>query len=431
MRHAMGTGALGMARDEREQALRADVQAALRLASDGDETRIGAQESAHAERVIHEQIAAAERRAAALGQPPLADRADLARRLLADLLGFGPLQPLLDDPVIEEIIVNGPRRVFVIADGRKELTEITLADDAELLRLVRRAIGPLGGRLDETSPMVDARLPDGSRLNAVIPPLATGATHVTIRKFLQRARTIDDLVALGTLTPEAAAFLQACVRAGLNILISGGTGSGKTTCLKALGAAIPGMRERVITIEETGELQLESVLPDCVALNARLANVEGEGGVSIRALVRNALRMRPTRIIVGEVRGDEALDMLSAMNSGHEGSMCTLHANGPREALSKLRTYALMAEGHPPSETVAEMIAEAIQVVVHLRLDGATHLRTVSHIYEVTGVEGGAIAGSELFVLREGGLTWTGIRPRREARLVAAGYAGPERGGTG
>ncbi|MCA9846433.1 MAG: CpaF family protein, partial [Dehalococcoidia bacterium] len=325
MTHTTGMGALGIVRDEREQAIRADVQAALRHASDGDGTRIGAQESAFAERVIHEQIAAAERRALTLGQPPFADRADLARRLLADLLGLGPLQPLLDDPAIEEIIVNGPRRVFVIADGRKELTEITLADDAELLRLVRRAIGPLGGRLDETSPMVDARLPDGSRLNAVIPPLATGATHVTIRKFLQRARTLDDLVGLGTLTPEAAAFLQACVRAGLNILISGGTGSGKTTCLKALGAAIPGMRERVITIEETGELQLESVLPDCVALNARLANVEGEGGVSIRALVRNALRMRPTRIIVGEVRGDEALDMLSAMNSGHEGSMCTLH----------------------------------------------------------------------------------------------------------
>ncbi len=405
-----------MTHDERERAIQERVQAVLRSRPDGDElTPADAGEVEFAQRVIAEQIEAAEREALSLGQRPIAQPRDLARRLLADLVGLGPLQALLDDPTVEEIIVNGPRRVFAIAEGRKHLTEITFADDAEVLRLVRRTIGPLGRRLDETSPMVDARLPDGSRLNAVIPPLTSGATHVTIRKFLLRARTLDDLVALETLTPEAAAFLDACVRARLNILISGGTGSG--------------LDERVITIEETGELQLESVLPDCVALSARAPNAEGAGGIAIRSLVRNALRMRPTRIIVGEVRGDEALDMLTAMNSGHEGSMCTLHANGPREALSKLRTYALMAEEALPADAVNEMIAEAIHLVVQLRLDAASHRRTASSIYEVTGMEGDRIAGSELFSLHEGRLAWTGIRPRREARLRDAGYLAVASGG--
>jgi len=411
--------------DERERTIRAEVQEELRRTLDGDELAVpGADEVERARQVIAARIAAAQRQATTLGQPPIADPRGLERRLLDDLLGFGALQPLLDDRAIEEIIVNGPRRVFAIAEGRKRLTDVTFADDDDVVRLLRRAIGPLGGRLDETSPMVDARLPDGSRLNAVIPPLAT-APHVTIRKFLLRAKTLDDLVELETLTPEAAAFLGACVRAGLNILISGGTGTGKTTALNALGAAITGLDERVITIEETAELQLDTVLPDCVALSARAANVEGAGAVSIRALARNALRMRPTRIIVGEVRGEEALDMLSAMNSGHDGSMCTVHASGPREALSKLRTYALMAEEALPAQAITEMIAEAIQIVVQLRLDAATHRRAVSHIYEVTGIEGDAIAGSDLFTLQDGRLSWTGVRSRREARLAAAGYAGP------
>ena len=411
--------------DERERTIRAEVQEELRRTLDGDELAApGADEVERARQVIAARIAAAQRQATTLGQPPIADPRGLERRLLDDLLGFGALQPLLDDRAIEEIIVNGPRRVFAIAEGRKRLTDVTFADDDDVVRLLRRAIGPLGGRLDETSPMVDARLPDGSRLNAVIPPLAT-APHVTIRKFLLRAKTLDDLVELETLTPEAAAFLGACVRAGLNILISGGTGTGKTTALNALGAAITGLDERVITIEETAELQLDTVLPDCVALSARAANVEGAGAVSIRALARNALRMRPTRIIVGEVRGEEALDMLSAMNSGHDGSMCTVHASGPREALSKLRTYALMAEEALPAQAITEMIAEAIQIVVQLRLDAATHRRAVSHIYEVTGIEGDAIAGSDLFTLQDGRLGWTGVRSRREARLAAAGYAGP------
>jgi len=253
------------------------------------------------------------------------------------------------------------------------------------------------------------------------------AVHVTIRKFVLRARALTDLVSMGTLTADAAAFLDAAVRAGLNILICGGTGSGKTTALNALGASVRGLDERVITIEETAELQLEAMLPDCVALQARTSNAEGAGGISIRALVRNALRMRPTRIIVGEVRGDEALDMLVAMNSGHDGSMCTVHANGPREALTKLRTYALMADEALPAQAITEMIAEAIQIVIHLRLD-AERGRRVSTIYEVTGLEGDMVAGTELFALDGGELCWTGMRPRRERQLLAAGYPGPERG---
>ena len=271
---------------------------------------------------------------------------------------------------------------------------------------------------------MDARLSDGSRLNAVIPPLVREGTHVTIRKFLLRAFTLADLVKLGTLPPEAAAFLEAAVRAGLNVLISGGTGSGKTTCLGALGLAIDGPHERVITIEETEELQLERELEDCVALQARLANVEGAGGIPIRVLVRNALRMRPTRIVVGEVRGGEALDMLIAMNSGHDGSMCTIHANGPREALGKLRTYALMADEALPAAAITGMVAEAIHLVVHLRLDARAGRRLVTSIFEVTGVEGDAVLGSELFALDGDALRWTGIPPRRERRLRAAGWEG-------
>ena len=415
---------------DREAAIRSEVQDELRQLLDAEALLApGPSEYEQVERLVVERIAAANRRAASLGEPPLAAPQRLTRRILDDLLGLGPLQPLLDDPQVEEIIVNGPERVFAITGGRKRLSDIVFDDDEQLLALLRRALGPLGRRLDETSPMVDARLPDGSRLNAVIPPLAAGGTHATIRKFLLRARSLPDLVALDVLTPEAATFLEAAVRAGLNMLIAGGTGSGKTTCLNALGSSVSGLSERVVTIEETAELQLGPVLPDCVALQARPANVEGAGGISIRALVKNALRMRPTRIVVGEVRGAEALDMLTAMNSGHAGSMCTIHANGPREALTKLRTYALMAEEALPAQAVTEMIAEAIELVVHLRMD-PTGRRMVSSIYEVTGLEGDAVSGSELFVLEGGRLQWSGIRPRRSARLEAAGYAGPAGNGS-
>ncbi len=408
---------------ERERLLREEVREELRRVLDIDAlAEPGPAEVERVRRVIGGRIDALNRRAASVGEPTLADPEGLAQRILDEILGLGPLQPLLDDPAVEEIIVNGPHRVFAIEGGQKRLTDVLFEDDEELLRLVRRAVGRLGRRLDETSPMVDARLPDGSRLNAVIPPLTSRWTHVTIRKFLLRARTLDDLVVLGTLTNEAAAFMEAAVQSGLNVLISGGTGSGKTTCLNALGASIEGAHERVVTIEETAELQLESMLPDCVGLQARVPNVEGVGAVSIRSLVKNALRMRPTRIIVGEVRGAEALDMLSAMNSGHEGSMCTIHANGPRQALSKLRTYAMIAEETLPARSVTEMIAEAIDLVVHLRMEASSGRRLVASIYEVTGMEEDAVAGSELFALVEGGLRWTGIRPRFADRLEGGGF---------
>ena len=402
-----------------EQALRDEVREELRrvveldaLADEHDEVR----------QVVRRLVDAANHRAASVGESPLPDPEGLANRLVDEILGLGPLQPLLDDAGIEEIIVNGPHRTFVIEHGQKRLTDVVFEDDADLLRVVRRAVGRLGRRLDETSPLVDARLPDGSRVNAIIPPLTTRYTHVTVRKFLLRARTLADLVALDTLPEEAAAFLEAAVQGGLNILISGGTGSGKTTCLNALGASIAGTEERVVTIEETGELHLEGTLPDCVALQARLPNVEGIGAFPIRSLVKNALRMRPTRIIVGEVRGAEALDMLAAMNSGHDGSMCTIHANGPRQALSKLRMYAMMAEEALPAEAVTEMIAEAIDLVVHLRLDPAGARRVVTNVYEVTGLEGDTVAGSDLFGLTEGALRWTGIRPRFAARLHGGAF---------
>jgi pilus assembly protein CpaF len=406
----------------RVRRLRDEVREELRRTLDIEAlAEPGPAEVERVRRVIAGRVDALNRQLTAAGEPRLADPEGLTRRILDEILGLGPLQALLDDPAVEELIVNGPHRVFAIESGRKRLTDVLFE---ELLRLVRRAVGRLGRRLDETSPMVDARLPDGSRLNAVIPPLTSRWTHVTIRKFLLRARTLEDLVALGTLTTEAAAFLEAGVQGGLNVLISGGTGSGKTTCLNALGASIAGPHERVVTIEETAELQLESVLPDCVGLQARLPNVEGVGSVSIRSLVKNALRMRPTRIIVGEVRGAEALDMLSAMNSGHEGSMCTIHANGARQALSKLRTYAMMAEEALPPRALTEMISEAIDLVVHLRLDPQSGRRLVASIYEVTGMEQDAVAGSEVFSLGDtgGALAWTGIRPRCAGRLHGGGF---------
>lgn len=413
---------------EREEAIRSEVREELRALLDAEALlQPGPEEYERVERLASERIADANRRAATLGEPAVEGPERLARRILDDLLGLGALQPLLDDPDVEEIIVNGPQRVFAISGGRKRLSDVVFESDEQLLGLLRRALGPLGRRLDETSPMVDARLPDGSRLNAVMPPLALGGTHATIRKFLLRARTLEDLVALDALTPDAAAFLGASVRSGLNMLIAGGTGSGKTTCLNALGSSVAGLEERVVTIEETAELQLEPVLPDCVALQARQPNAEGAGGVSIRELVKNALRMRPTRIVVGEVRGAEALDMLTAMNSGHDGSMCTIHANGAREALTKLRTYALMADEGIPAQAVTEMIAEAIQLVVHLRMDPSGR-RRISSIYEVTGIEGDQVSGSEIFAHDGGRLRWSGIRPRRSERLLRAGYPGPSGG---
>ncbi|MGH7562321.1 MAG: CpaF family protein, partial [Gemmatimonadales bacterium] len=268
---------------------------------------------------------------------------------------------------------------------------------------------------DDASPAVDVRLPDGARLHALLPPLARRPC-LTIRRHRMVAGSLDDLVGLGTLNDELARFLRGAVEGGLNVLVSGGTASGKTTTLNALGSAIP-PGERVVTIEETAEIRLEEMLPDCVALEARAANVEGLGQIGIRELVRHALRMRPTRIVVGEVRGPEALDMLSAMNTGHEGSMGTIHANSGRQALSKLRTYVLMAEEQLTPEVANEMIAETVDLVVHLRLDHRSGTRRVVQVAEVAGLEAGRVLTNDLFRWEAGDLVPTGVRPRFADRL--------------
>ena len=343
-------------------------------------------------------------------------RQQVARDLFDIFFRLGPLQGFVDDEQVEEIVVNGHTDGFIVrAGGAKEPIEPRLASEDELRALLSRVVARSGRRIDEASPAVDVRLPDGARLHAIIPPLAR-RTCLTIRRHRMVAEDLDELVALGTLPRDAAEFLQAAVEGGLNVLVSGGTASGKTTTLNALGRAIPA-EERIVTIEETVELRLEEVLPDCVALEARAANIEGAGRVSIRDLVRHALRMRPTRIVVGEVRGPEALDMLSAMNTGHEGSMGTIHANSARQALSKLRTYVLMAEEQVSSEIAAEMIADTIDLVVHLRLDQRAGRRRVVQIAEVAGLEAGRVLTNDLFREEGDALVRTGVRPRFADRL--------------
>ena len=410
-----------------ERELRAEVQHAVGELL--DERHLLAPRPEDEQRIrglIRERIAAHQRRQAARGAPLLRDPDGLEQRLFDRLLRLGVLQPLVERDDIEEIIVNSPVRVFSIRNGRKELcSNVTFEDDEEVRQLVKRLIGPLGRRLDESSPMVDARLPDGSRLNAAIPPATTKYCAVTIRRFLLKAQTLDELVRLQTLTQEAARFLEAAVQAGTNIVVSGGTGSGKTTLLNALGACIASLDERLVTIEETAELTLERQLPDCVALQARAGNVEGAGEIRIRDLVRNALRMRPSRIVIGEVRGAEALDMLLAMNTGHDGSLSTIHANAPRDALDRLAILASMAEERLTSEAITKMIARTIELVVHLRLEPGTGRRRVASIFEVTGLEGDVVTGNELWALDRATdrLAWTGIQPRCLSRMAARNIA--------
>lgn len=414
-----------------ERALREEVREAIgRLL---DDRRLLAPDPEDEERIralVRELVAAHQRRAATTNAPLLADPERVERRLFDGLLRLGILQPLMEDPGVEEVICNGPNRVFAIRGGRKELaSDLCFEDDEELRALVKRLLGPAGRRLDESSPMVDARLPDGSRLNAAIPPATTGRTCVTIRKFLLRASSLEQLVAMGTLSASAARFLDAAVQAGVNVLVSGPTGSGKTTLLNCLGASIASPEERVVTVEEVAELQLERQLPDCVALQARSGNVEGAGEVRVRDLVKNALRMRPTRIVVGECRGAEALDMLLAMNTGHEGSLTTVHGNSPRDALDRLATLAMMAEERLGTEVLAKMVARTIEVVVQLRFEARSGTRRVSSIFEVTGLEGPTIAGNDLWrhdPARDR-LVWTGIQPRCLEKVAARGvpYAPP------
>ncbi len=327
-------------------------------------------------------------------------REQLVQEVMNEVVGYGPIQPLVDDPAISEIMVNGPHQVFVEINGKLVLTDRKFIDDEHVMRVIDRIVSPLGRRVDESMPMVDARLPDGSRVNVIIPPLALNGPCITIRKFARVPLTPEKLVELGTMSEEMCIFLEAAVKARLNILVSGGTGSGKTTTLNALSSFIPA-HERIITIEDAAELQLQQ--DHVVTLESRPPNIEGKGEITIRQLVRNALRMRPDRIVVGEVRGAEALDMLQAMNTGHDGSMSTLHSNSPRDTLSRLETMVLMAGTDLPSRAIREQIASALHLIVHqsrLR-DGS---RKITHITEVQRMEGDQIVLQDLFVYQQHGV---------------------------
>lgn len=313
--------------------------------------------------------------------------AELSRSVVNRIIGLGPLEPLLEDPSINEIMVNDSKNVFVERQGVIERVEVLFRDDAHLRHVIDRIVAPIGRRIDESSPLVDARLPDGSRVNAIIPPLAIGGPAITIRKFSRDPFTLDRLLELGTLNQEMATFLESCVSGRVSLIISGGTGSGKTSTLNALGLCIP-EGERLITIEDAAELQLRH--PHLISLESRPPNIEGVGEIPIRTLVRNALRMRPDRIIVGEVRGGEAFDMLQAMNTGHRGSLTTLHANSPSDALIRLESMVLMAGFDMPISAIRRMIGGAVEVIVQQdRLEDGRRVMTA--ITELTAGDGGAI----------------------------------------
>jgi pilus assembly protein CpaF len=337
------------------------------------------------------------------------ERAQLEREIADDILGYGPLEPFLRDDSVTEIMVNGADQVYIERHGRLEETESNFIDDAHLLRIIDRIVSQVGRRIDESSPMVDARLPDGSRVNAIIPPLALRGPSLTIRRFSSDLFTLDRLVENGTLTEVASTFLADCVRGKLNILISGGTGSGKTTLLNALSAFVPD-DERIVTIEDAAELQLQQ--RHVVALESRPANIEGEGEIRIRELVRNALRMRPDRIIVGEVRGAETLDMLQAMNTGHEGSLTTIHANAPRDALHRLEMLVLMAGIELPLKAIREQVAGGFDLIIHVArlVDGS---RRITQVSEVVGMEGDVVTLQDVFLAR-------GVDDRSAEGLTAA-----------
>ena len=354
-------------------------------------------------------------------------RQQLFHDIIDDLLGYGPIQHLLENPDITEVMVNGPKNVYIEIKGELILTNVTFDDDEHVMRIIDKIVSPLGRRVDSSSPMVDARLPDGSRVNAVIRPTAIDGPSITIRKFSKERFTIDRLIELESITSQAAEFLNACVRSRLNIIVSGGTGSGKTTLLNVLSGYIP-ESERIVTIEDTAELRMSQ--RHVVRMESRLPDIEGRDEVTIRQLVRNALRMRPDRIIVGECRGAEALDMLQAMNTGHDGSMTTLHANKPRDACSRLETLVLMAGMDLPLKVIRQQIASAIDLIVHeSRLRGGQ--RKVTSITEVAGMEGDVIVMTDIFKYEQTGvspegkalgtLKPTGIRPMFDTRIEAAG----------
>jgi pilus assembly protein CpaF len=354
------------------------------------------------------------------------DRERLFEEATADIIGFGPIEPLLQDATVSEVMVNGPSQIYIEQKGKLLLAEVAFDDDEHVRRIIDRIVAPLGRHVDESSPICDARLPDGSRVNIVLPPVSLVGPTITIRKFSKTPLRIDDLIRFGTMTPELAEFLRACVLARLNIVVSGGTGSGKTTLLNVLSSFIPD-DERIVTVEDAAELQLRQ--DHVVRLEARPANIEGKGAITIRDLVINCLRMRPERIIVGECRGREALDMLQAMNTGHDGSLTTGHANTPRDMLSRLETMVLMAGMDLPVRAIREQVASAVDLIVQQsRMRDGT--RKITAITEVQGMEGDMITLQDVFAFEqesfEGGkvigrIKPSGVRPKFMPRLEDAG----------
>jgi pilus assembly protein CpaF len=354
------------------------------------------------------------------------ERHRLFEQIAAEILGFGPLQPLLEDESITEVMVNGAKNIYIERGGKISRVPLSFESDDHVMRIIDRIVAPMGRRIDESSPYVDARLPDGSRVNAVIPPISLVGPVVTIRKFFKSPITIEQLIKFGTINQEALQFLKACVESRLNIIISGGTGSGKTTLLNILSQYIPN-DERIVTIENAAELQLRQ--EHVVTLESRPPNIEGRGEVTIRQLVINALRMRPDRIIVGEIRDDAALDMLQAMNTGHDGSMTTAHSNSPRDTLSRIETMTMMAGMELPVRAIREQVSSAIDLVVHQERmrDGS---RKVVNITEVSGMEGDVITMTDIFLFEQSGyedgkvigrLRPTGLRPKFIDKIEAAG----------
>ncbi len=400
-----------------------------RLIEELDPAKLDATDSQKAREIVE----AASRAVIASEMPGVVgfSRDELIAAVCDEILGYGPVEPLLQDAAVSEVMVNGPDTVYFEKEGRLYLSPIRFRDNLHILRIIERILAPLGRRCDESSPMVDARLPDGSRVNIIIPPVAPKSPTVTIRKFRVDKMTMDDLISVGSLTRELADFLRACVQAKLNTIISGGTGSGKTTLLNALSGYIPDT-ERIVTIEDPTELRLQQA--HVVTLEARPPSLEGRGEVTQRDLVRNSLRMRPDRIIIGEVRGPEAFDMMQAMNTGHEGSISTVHANTPRDALARIENMILMAGLELPVRAIREQVASAVHLIVQIaRMNDGT--RKLTHVSEITGMEGQVITMQDIFHFEQTGVDTegrvrgqfrsTGIRPKFAQRFESLGVSLP------